>query len=89
MPKTILIVDDEPDTRKLTSEVLKAEGYDVSTANDGADGVKAIKQKGGTIFAQNEETCVVYGMPKAAYLTGCVDRMMSLEHLAAEIHKYR
>jgi chemotaxis response regulator CheB len=47
-----------------------------------------IKQRGGTIIAQNEATCVVFGMPKAAYLTGCVDRMISLECLASEIHNF-
>jgi two-component system chemotaxis response regulator CheB len=56
--------------------------------HDGSEGVKAIKQKGGIILAQNEETCVVFGMPKAAYLTGCVDRMISLDHLGDEIHKF-
>ncbi|MGA1865791.1 MAG: protein-glutamate methylesterase/protein-glutamine glutaminase [bacterium] len=56
--------------------------------HDGSEGVKAIKEKGGIILAQNEETCVVFGMPKAAYLTGCVDRMVSLDHLGTEIHKF-
>ena len=56
--------------------------------HDGSEGVKAIKKKGGTILAQNEETCVVFGMPKAAYLTNCVDRLVSLDHLGAEIHKF-
>jgi two-component system chemotaxis response regulator CheB len=56
--------------------------------HDGVEGVKAIKQKGGTVLAQNEETCVVFGMPKAAYLTGYVDRMVSLEQLAMEINKF-
>ena len=55
---------------------------------DGAEGVRLIKEKGGTVLAQNEETCVVYGMPKAAYLTGCVDRMVPLDHLALEINKF-
>jgi two-component system chemotaxis response regulator CheB len=31
---------------------------------DGAEGMKAIKQKGGYTIAQNKETCIVYGMPK-------------------------
>ncbi len=34
--------------------------------NDGADGLKAIKNEGGNTIAESEETCVVYGMPKAA-----------------------
>jgi len=53
--------------------------------NDGSEGIQAIKEKGGAILAQNEETCVVYGMPRAAYLTGCVDRMLPLNQIAVEI----
>lgn len=53
--------------------------------HDGSDGIKAMKQQGGTIVAQNEETCVVYGMPRAAYLTGCVDRMLPLYEIANAI----
>ena len=34
--------------------------------DDGAEGLKAIKNRGGTTIAESEETCVVYGMPKAA-----------------------
>ena len=33
---------------------------------DGADGMLAIKQAGGLTLAQNEESCVVFGMPGAA-----------------------
>lgn len=55
---------------------------------DGAEGIQAIKKKGGSIVAQNEETCVVFGMPRAAYLTGCVDRMTPLGQLAGEINRF-
>ena len=57
--------------------------------SDGSDGIKAMKKRGGTILAQNEDTCVVFGMPKAAYLTGCVDRMVALSHVAYEIRQFR
>ena len=33
---------------------------------DGLDGLKSIKKQGGFVVAQDEETCIVYGMPKAA-----------------------
>lgn len=56
--------------------------------NDGSEGIQAIKQKGGTILAQNEETCVVFGMPRAAYLTGCVSRMIPLDRIADEICRF-
>ena len=57
--------------------------------HDGSDGIQAIKKKGGTILAQNEQTCVVYGMPRAAYLTGCVDRMVPLHQIAGEISRFQ
>lgn len=43
---------------------------------DGANGVKSIKKSGGYIIAQDENTSIVYGMPKAAYETGCVDAVL-------------
>lgn len=40
---------------------------------DGADGLKHIKEIGGITFAQDEASSTIYGMPKAAAATGCVD----------------
>ncbi len=40
---------------------------------DGQIGVQFIKKAGGKVIAQSERTCVVYGMPKRAIETGCVD----------------
>ncbi|UCD83221.1 MAG: chemotaxis response regulator protein-glutamate methylesterase [Deltaproteobacteria bacterium] len=57
--------------------------------DDGAEGIRVMKQRGGMILAQNEETCVVYGMPKAAYRTGCVDRLVPLNCMAREICEFR
>ena len=45
---------------------------------DGLHGLKAIKEKGGFIIAQDEESCVVYGMPKAAVDEGIADSVLSL-----------
>ncbi|MEM2099244.1 MAG: chemotaxis response regulator protein-glutamate methylesterase [Candidatus Bathyarchaeia archaeon] len=52
---------------------------------DGARGIKAIKEKGGTTIAQNEETCVVFGMPNMAIKTGCVDIIAPLNRIPKEI----
>lgn len=48
---------------------------------DGLEGLKQIKQKGGVVVAQNEETCVVYGMPKAAVEEGIADLVLPLEEI--------
>lgn len=50
--------------------------------HDGADGVKAIKGAGGAVFAQDEETSVVWGMPGAAVATGVVDLVLPLNGFA-------
>ena len=53
--------------------------------NDGLKGLISLKKTGGRIFAQDEETCVVYGMPKAVVDAGIADKVLSLEDMAGEI----
>ncbi|MGI9104199.1 MAG: protein-glutamate methylesterase/protein-glutamine glutaminase [Terriglobales bacterium] len=48
---------------------------------DGADAMSAVKAAGGMTMAQNAESCVVYGMPKAAIERGHVSRVLSLDEL--------
>lgn len=43
---------------------------------DGAEGLKAIKEMGGVTLVQNEASCVVFGMPKAAIELGIVDYVL-------------
>lgn len=52
---------------------------------DGVEGLRAIREAGGRTFAESEETCVIYGMPKAAVEAGVVDRMVRLDVMADEI----
>jgi two-component system chemotaxis response regulator CheB len=49
---------------------------------DGVEGLKYIKLKGGYVIAQDEESCIVYGMPQAALEEGVVDSMVSLEKIS-------
>lgn len=49
---------------------------------DGAKGMLALHQAGHYTVAQNEETCAVYGMPKAAVEAGAVDDVLPLEDIA-------
>ena len=48
---------------------------------DGAAGLGAIRAAGGLTIAQNQETCVVYGMPRAAIERGYAMRVVSLQDL--------
>jgi len=53
---------------------------------DGSEGIMRIKNKNkGYIIAQDEKSCVVYGMPRAAIETGTVDRVVPLKDIAKEI----
>ena len=52
---------------------------------DGAKGMKAIKNNGGRTIAEDESTCVVYGMPKAAVDAKAVDKVTPLGDIAQEI----
>ncbi len=53
--------------------------------SDGLTGMEKIKKDGGKTLAQNEETCVIYGMPKAVVEAGIVDKIIPLEEIAGEI----
>jgi two-component system, chemotaxis family, protein-glutamate methylesterase/glutaminase len=53
--------------------------------DDGAEGLGAIKKEGGMTIAQSEESCVVYGMPKAAIERGYAIRVVGLEVMAATL----
>lgn len=52
---------------------------------DGAKGIIAIKEAGGKTLAEDEASCVVYGMPKMAVQTGRVDKVALLADIAGEI----
>lgn len=55
---------------------------------DGTAGIKNLKEKKKvTVIAQNEETCIVYGMPRSVSAAGLVDREMPLTQIANEIIK--
>lgn len=49
---------------------------------DGRLGAAWIKARSGTVFAESEETCVVYGMPGAIVEAGLSDKIIRLDHLA-------
>ena len=52
---------------------------------DGAMGMKAVKQLYGRTLAQNEKSCVVFGMPQAAIEMNVIDKVLPLERIAEEI----
>ncbi len=49
---------------------------------DGAEGMQAMHEQGAKTFAQNEQSCVVYGMPKEAVKRGGVDQSLPIPDIA-------
>ncbi|MCA1766729.1 MAG: chemotaxis response regulator protein-glutamate methylesterase [Idiomarina sp.] len=54
---------------------------------DGRDGARMLKEQGATIWAQDQASCVVYGMPQAVAQAGISTRNISLEGMARAIMK--
>jgi two-component system chemotaxis response regulator CheB len=52
---------------------------------DGAQGAVDIKNASGSVYAESEETAVVFGMPRCAQLTGAVDEILPLPALIAKL----
>ena len=52
---------------------------------DGADGIRALKQQGARTIAQDEASSAVFGMPKRAIETGCIDTVTSVESVPTAI----
>ncbi len=55
--------------------------------SDGCEGCRILKQRGSVIWAQNEESCVIYGMPQAVVNAGLADLVLPLDELATDIAK--
>jgi two-component system, chemotaxis family, protein-glutamate methylesterase/glutaminase len=53
--------------------------------NDGLAGIKEIKSKNGYVIAQDEDTCVVYGMPKAVVTANMADAVLPIDKISDEI----
>jgi two-component system, chemotaxis family, CheB/CheR fusion protein len=58
------------------------------TGSDGMRGVRAIKEAGGMVMVQAEETAKFDGMPRAALSTGLVDFVLPLEEMPAQLITY-
>lgn len=57
--------------------------------DDGAKGLLEMKKAGAHTIAQDEESCVVFGMPKEAIALGAAEKIVPLDRLAAEILRAR
>ena len=77
----------KPSANIMFSSVLDEFGGNVlgvvltGMGRDGADGALALHEKGARIIAESQETCVVYGMPRAAVELGAVDELLPLPEI--------
>ena len=69
----------QPGTERIIGVVLT--GVD----GDGENGVRIVKEMGGRVIAQDEETSEFFGMPSAAIQTGAVDFILPLHQIAPKL----
>lgn len=67
---------------RATGVILTGMGH------DGSRGMKAIKNRQGYTIAEDQSTCVVYGMPKSAVELGIIDKVVPLPGIASEIVRH-
>lgn len=82
-----------PSADVMFESVAKAAGANAigviltGMGRDGADGLLKLRQAGGHTLGQDENSCLIYGMPKAAYEAGAVEKQADLKHISDEILK--
>lgn len=94
----VVVLSDEPRVNghrpsadvllRSVAEEFRAQAIGVlmtGMGDDGAEGLGAIKKLGGMTLAQSEESCVVFGMPKAAIERGYAVRVVGLDVLGATL----
>ncbi len=80
-PRADLLIEDAAAEwgDRLTLVVLTGMG------NDGLRGAKEVRRNGGRILVEAEQTCTVYGMPRAVAEAGLADEVLPLDQMAAAI----
>lgn len=86
-----LVHHHRPSVDVLFSSVAKTAGVNATgviltgMGSDGADGIKEMHDAGAQTIAQNEETCVVFGMPKEAIKKGAIDYTIGINEIGQKI----
>lgn len=98
LSRRTVIISEEPKSalyKPSANELMRSVGEKAGTralgviltgmGSDGLEGVKVLKAKGGRALAQNEASCVVYGMPKAIVDAGLADEILDINDMASAI----
>jgi two-component system chemotaxis response regulator CheB len=93
-----VIISDEPKTaiyKPSANELMSSVGEQIGIralgviltgmGSDGQTGIEVLKKRGGRALAQNEASCVVYGMPKAIVDAGLADEILDINDIASAI----
>jgi two-component system chemotaxis response regulator CheB len=101
-PQTVVEIEDgplvsrhRPSVDMLFRSVAKSEATNAvgiiltGMGNDGAQGLLEMKKAGAETFAQDEASCVVFGMPKEAIAHGAVDHILPLSKIPEKILELR
>ena len=89
-----LVKRQRPSVEVLFNSVAKYVGANAigviltGMGSDGADGMLKMKQNGASTIAQDEETCVVFGMPNEAIKLGAVDKVLPLSKIPEAVLQY-
>ncbi|MFK7894294.1 MAG: chemotaxis response regulator protein-glutamate methylesterase [Myxococcota bacterium] len=82
-----------PSVDRLFSSAAKAYGEDLlaivltGMGDDGAKGACQVKQAGGRVIAESEETAVIYGMPRQVVSRGAADEILPLHEIPASVQR--
>lgn len=83
-----------PSCNILLSSIADVYGADAigiiltGMGDDGASGIRKIKDSGGVTIAQDEASSVIFGMPKVAIESGCIDKVLSISEISGEIERF-
>jgi two-component system, chemotaxis family, protein-glutamate methylesterase/glutaminase len=83
-----------PSIDRMFESVAKVQGYPVLAAvltgmgADGSVGIRAIRAAGGRTLAESQESSIVFGMPKEAIATGCIDEVLALGGIIERIYQF-
>lgn len=86
-----LVCRQRPAVDVLFKSVARAAGRNATgviltgMGNDGADGMRELHETGAHTIAQDEKSCVVFGMPREAIAAGGVDETLPLDRIAASM----
>lgn len=83
-----------PSADRLFQSAAKVAGEKVigviltGMADDGTKGAQAVRARGGVVFAESDETAVVFGMPRAAIEAGVVHHVLPLHQMAEALRTF-